>query len=171
MSANTRSLKKKWKRDDNLKNMKNCDLKSRSESEKNCVQHWVVITSPLMNGMLLASNLGRERNRFQPIDEQQSSMLKILESYSKPSVRTEATPQRAVTNWLDGPSDKTTQRRGYVPPAEIRRDKISTRMQEAKGPQQPSPNLSVQEKSTFQEGLKPLSLLVCCRRTACLSQK
>ena len=93
----------------------------------------------------------RAQQGFQPIDEQQSSMLKILESYSKPRLTTEATPQRAVTNWLDGPSDKPTQHQGYVPPAEIRRDEFSTRMPEAKVPLQPSPNLSVLEKSTDQE--------------------
>ena len=89
--------KKKSRLDDKWQSMKNFKLKSRSESGKNCVQPWggsdeerddVTRCKPVKN-----ANLG-----FQPIDEQQTSMLKILESYAKPNVPTKKLPPRAANN-------------------------------------------------------------------------
>ena len=75
--------------------------------------------------------------RFQPDDVQQASMLKILDSYSKPLETTEVTPQRAVKNWLEKSDEFESQNlkvpyntpaqphEGYVPPIPTRRDGAS----------------------------------------------
>ena len=76
---------------------------------------------------------------FQSIDDQQASMRKILQEFSKPTnvVENKTEPKRSVTNWLDDSNEFTAKtlkvphntpalpREGCVPPIETRRDDFS----------------------------------------------
>ena len=78
----------------------------------------------------------KKNTLFQPDDVQQASMLKILDSYSKPLETKEVTPQRAVKAWLEKSDEFEGQklkvpfntpaqpREGYVPPVQTGRDEF-----------------------------------------------
>ena len=53
----------------------------------------------------VTKNVSKNTLRFQSDEAQQATMLKFLESYSKPLETNEITPQRAVKNWLDASSE------------------------------------------------------------------